>query len=80
MTTEHGKQRTRMHVDRLTARLSAMTAERDALKVGGAAAIYPVSEAAIYAALVEVLGQPVDRSEVLLSRIAIAIKKHSEAK
>lgn len=54
--------------------------ERDALRVGGAAAIYPVSEAAIYAALVEVLGQPIDRSEVLLSRIAIAIKKHSEAK
>ena len=80
MTTEHGKQRTRMHVDRLNARLAAMTAERDALKAGGAANIYPVSEAAIYAALVEVLGQPIDRSAVLLSRIAIAIKKHSEAK
>ena len=32
MTTEHGKQRTRMHVDRLNARLSAVTTERDALR------------------------------------------------
>lgn len=54
--------------------------ERGALKAGGDTSANHVSEAAIYSALVEVLGQPIDQSKVLLSRIAIAIKKHSEAK